>query len=344
MANLDWSRCPAVESIPGKRGGAWVFRDTRTPVSVVFDNREAGATVGELMDWFHVTREQVAAVLEFAARSLDAPSVEVRRTFALMLVVGLMATAAAYGQTAAHLQSEGSPQGLTFEAASVKPDRLQSDGMIGGTFRINGIDGRFMTVKSFIQTAYSMRWEDIIGPAWLNDDSPTYSITANASRAVSEPTVRIMLQNLLAERFKLKVHTEMREQGVFALILEKRGVKAQPVQYEEADADRCVRPISTGMEAHHCSMAAFAKGLSGGFFSLGRPVIDMTGLSGRFDFTLRYETRGSTGLAPMLYGSDGAIGPTLFDAVQEIGLKLEPRKAPVAVLVVDQVNKTPTEN
>ena len=75
MANLDWSQCPAVESVPGKRSGAWVFRDTRTPVSVVFDNLEAGATVDEVMDWFHLKREQVAAVLEFAARSLDAPPV-----------------------------------------------------------------------------------------------------------------------------------------------------------------------------------------------------------------------------------------------------------------------------
>ena len=75
MANLDWSRCIAVESIPGKRSGAWVFRDTRTPVSVVFENLEAGATVEEIMEWFHITREQVVAVLEFAARSLDAPPV-----------------------------------------------------------------------------------------------------------------------------------------------------------------------------------------------------------------------------------------------------------------------------
>jgi len=73
MPNLAWSQCPAVESIPGKRSGAWVFRNTRTPVSVVFENLEAGATIDEIMDWFHVTREQVAAVLEFAARSLDAP-------------------------------------------------------------------------------------------------------------------------------------------------------------------------------------------------------------------------------------------------------------------------------
>ena len=73
MATLDWSRCPAVESIPGKRSGAWVFRDTRTPVSVVFDNLEAGASIDEIMEWFHLTREQVVAVIEFAARSLDAP-------------------------------------------------------------------------------------------------------------------------------------------------------------------------------------------------------------------------------------------------------------------------------
>lgn len=73
MAILDWSRCPAVESIPGKRSGAWVFRDTRTPVSVVFDNLEVGASIDEILDWFHLSHEQVAAVIEFAARSLDAP-------------------------------------------------------------------------------------------------------------------------------------------------------------------------------------------------------------------------------------------------------------------------------
>ena len=69
---LDWSKCTVVESIPGKRSGVWVFRDTRTPVSVVFDNLEAGASINEIMEWFHLSHEQVAAVIEFAARSLDA--------------------------------------------------------------------------------------------------------------------------------------------------------------------------------------------------------------------------------------------------------------------------------
>jgi uncharacterized protein (DUF433 family) len=73
MATLDWSQCPAVESVPGKVSGAWVFRDTRMPVSIVFENLESGATIEEIMEWFHVTREQVVAVLEFAARSLDSP-------------------------------------------------------------------------------------------------------------------------------------------------------------------------------------------------------------------------------------------------------------------------------
>jgi len=73
MATLDWSQCPAVESIPGKVSGAWVFRDTRMPVSIVFENLESGATIEEIMEWFHLTREQIVAVLEFAARSLDPP-------------------------------------------------------------------------------------------------------------------------------------------------------------------------------------------------------------------------------------------------------------------------------
>ena len=73
MALLDWSQCPAVESIPGKVSGAWVFRDTRMPVSIVFDNLEAGATIDEIVEWFDVTPEQVKVVIEFAARSLEAP-------------------------------------------------------------------------------------------------------------------------------------------------------------------------------------------------------------------------------------------------------------------------------
>ncbi len=73
MAILDWSQCPAVESVPGRLSGAWVFRDTRMPVSAVFENLEAGATVDEIAEWFSISKAQVIEVLEFAARSLAAP-------------------------------------------------------------------------------------------------------------------------------------------------------------------------------------------------------------------------------------------------------------------------------
>ena len=74
MATLDWSQCPAVESMPGKVSGAWVFRGTRMPVTTVFENLEAGASIDDIIEWFDLTRQQVTAVLDFAARSLEVPA------------------------------------------------------------------------------------------------------------------------------------------------------------------------------------------------------------------------------------------------------------------------------
>ncbi|HKV63915.1 MAG TPA: DUF433 domain-containing protein [Candidatus Acidoferrum sp.] len=70
---LDWSQCSAVERIPGKVGGVWLFKGTRTPVSVVFENLEDGMTIEEIAEQFPVSREEIKAVLEFAARSLELP-------------------------------------------------------------------------------------------------------------------------------------------------------------------------------------------------------------------------------------------------------------------------------
>jgi uncharacterized protein (DUF433 family) len=76
MATLDLSECPAVESVPGKLSGAWVLRGTRMPVSAIFENIEAGANIDDIMEWFDgLDRQQVKAVIEFAARSLDRPPV-----------------------------------------------------------------------------------------------------------------------------------------------------------------------------------------------------------------------------------------------------------------------------
>ena len=72
MATLDWSRCPAVESVPDRRSGAWVFRNTRMPVATVFENLE-DLSIDEVIEQFDVTREQIEAVLEFVAQSLKTP-------------------------------------------------------------------------------------------------------------------------------------------------------------------------------------------------------------------------------------------------------------------------------
>lgn len=75
MPALDWSQCPAVESIPGKVSGAWVLRGTRMPVSVIFDKLQAGANIDDIMEWSEgLDRDQVKAVIKFAARTLDAPA------------------------------------------------------------------------------------------------------------------------------------------------------------------------------------------------------------------------------------------------------------------------------
>jgi len=74
MAALDWSQCSAVESIPGKVNGAWVFKGTRTPVSIVFENLRDGMTIEQLMEQYPLTRVQIIAALEFAADSVAAPA------------------------------------------------------------------------------------------------------------------------------------------------------------------------------------------------------------------------------------------------------------------------------
>jgi uncharacterized protein (DUF433 family) len=75
MAVLDWSQCSAVERIPGKVSGAWVVRGTRMPVSAIFENLEAGANIDDILQWFDgLNREQIKAIIDFAARSLETPA------------------------------------------------------------------------------------------------------------------------------------------------------------------------------------------------------------------------------------------------------------------------------
>ena len=77
-ALLDWSQCPSVESVPGRLSGAWVLRDTRMPISVIFENLEYGSSIEEIIENYGVTRNQIQSILDFAARSATAPPVDPR--------------------------------------------------------------------------------------------------------------------------------------------------------------------------------------------------------------------------------------------------------------------------
>jgi uncharacterized protein (DUF433 family) len=77
MPALDWSQCPVAERVPGRLSGAWVLRDTRVPVASIFENLECGSSIEEIVEQYDIGRDQIKAVLEFAARSLDAPPVPV---------------------------------------------------------------------------------------------------------------------------------------------------------------------------------------------------------------------------------------------------------------------------
>ena len=245
------------------------------------------------------------------------------------------------GNSVCRAQSPAAPSTApAFEVASVKVTPFPADGrfMVGSRFSASGYDGMYITMRQCIQAAYDVRPDWIIGPAWIT--SARYSINAKASAAAPQSALRLMLQRLLAERFGLKVHTELQEQPVYALVAGKNGIKLKPVEYDGADRDSGFHPVNMGLEVKHTSMAVLAKTMSSPPF-LDRPVIDMTGVEGLFDFTLRYATRG---FFPVLDPPEDATQPSIFLAFQDIGLKLEPRKAPVECIVIDQAMQVPTEN
>jgi uncharacterized protein (TIGR03435 family) len=142
----------------------------------------------------------------------------------------------------------------------------------------------------------------------------------------------LMLQTLLEDRFQRKVHLETKELPIYALVVAKNGTKVHAIK-DEGDTE-----IGGGdghqFTARQVSMQVFAGALARQF---GSPVLDMTGLTGVYDITLDYAHDDSA-------AADNGPGPSIFTALQEqLGLKLEPRKGPVEVLVVDRAER-PSQN
>lgn len=251
----------------------------------------------------------------------------------------------------------------SFEVATIRPSGSDSD-----LFNIHIADSRFSVhgapMKALLKFAYDIKIEAQLPtePAWIAqekfdidariDDAEVQSMSKMApDRKFAE--LRLMLQSLLAERFKLKVSSRMKELPVYALVLAKSGPHLTPVNLSPEPQNQHMPQLSGGsrgeLKASAVSMAMFTRWLSGRPDTGGRAVIDATGLTGSYDFALNFTpddvhiaqfNEAVPGQGAASSSSPDSPGPSLFTALQEqLGLKLESRKAPVEVLVIDQVEQ-----
>lgn len=256
------------------------------------------------------------------------------------LVVVILAARAAQPQSIDRLE---------FEVASIKrsaPDnqRFSIDTQPGGRFTTSN-----STVRALIRMAYHVYDFQIAKtPGWI--DTENYDIAAKSGGQASDAQIQRMVQTLLADRFKLALHRETRELPVYALVVARGGSKL----HEAAPGDfGPMGRLSAGPGGQPGAIRVVAKGVPlVGLAAmlptlLGRPALDMSGLAGKYDFTLEFAPdqmmRG-----PSDGGPDSPLpdlsGTSIFAALQEqLGLRLEVRKGPVEVLVIDRVER-PTEN
>lgn len=224
-----------------------------------------------------------------------------------------------------------------FEVASVRPAGPTAAGS-GSRSTRDGIDFPGATLAYCIGFAYKVKPYQISGPAWLSDNR--YDIAAKGPAGTNPKQLEEMLQSLLAERFDLKIHKEPRDFRGFALVVEKGGPKL-PVNPTTFGA---LRVGSWRLWAEGVGMAQLAGQLS---LSLGHPVIDMTQLTAKYDFSLEWSREDA--LDRIGYFSQAAPTPqenevSIDTSLDALGLKLQPRKVPLDVIVVDHADKTPTEN
>jgi uncharacterized protein (TIGR03435 family) len=253
--------------------------------------------------------------------------------------------------------SPGSGQPPSFEVATIKPSQGNGPtnyGIAEGRLRADNA-----TLAELIRLAYGLKTGDQLekGPEWTNSELFDMNAKVADADAVALQKLppaqrfeqyRLMLRSLLADRFKLKVSAHEKVLPVYALVVAGNGprVTATPPGTQHM-------PFLWGgsrgdLNAASVSMGFFADWLSGRADAGGRLVVDKTGLNGIYDFTLKWAADGAAGTlpdssigaqAPAGHGID-ATGPSLLAALQEqLGLKLEPQKASVEVLVIDHVEK-----
>ncbi len=249
------------------------------------------------------------------------------------------------------------PNQLTFEVASVKPaaPRSAQNGLpVGirggpGTADPSQMTCGFAVMKELLMRAYGVKNIQISGPAWM--DAERYDIIAKVPPGTTLEQANSMLQNLLIERFGLAVHREMKDMLVYELTLGKGAPKLK-----ESAADPAVRPSISLAPGPDRGLMASAKqqSLSAVFPILearwGHLILDKTGLTGKYDFAVGVDVprtapaAGGTPENPANSASEPPGNALAATIERDLGLKLEEKRSPVEILVVDRVNKVPTGN
>ena len=271
---------------------------------------------------------------------------------------------------------------MAFDVASIKPSKgafVPSNFPLDPSDDYGATNGRLTaddTLAEYIEFAYKVWGNEVQSrefshsPKWVNTDR--YTMEARA--ATGNPTkdqMRLMVQALLADRFQLTAHFETREVPVFELRLAKPG-KPGPKLISHADGPPCDKPDASPVKdvpsfhfvchtlspyldlgttlmlgSRDVSMDVLAGTLSealAGPLAFGRPIIDKTGLTGRFDFTLEWARERRTPAGADSPVASDPIGPTPLEALRDqLGLKLETTKAAIPILVIDKVER-PSEN
>jgi uncharacterized protein (TIGR03435 family) len=228
-----------------------------------------------------------------------------------------------------------------FDVASIKPSQTpQGRGLPSLREDINTTPGnltmRNVTLAASIRWAYHLNPYQISGPDSISTDR--FDIAAKAGSPAPESQLRLMLQSLLGDRFKLTFHRQMKELSGYALVPGKGPNKLHAIQ-GEAGGEGSMVGGGLIFEGHQMPMSRLADILSG---VMRAPVLDMTGLDGHYDFKLDmrpYITPAQPGDPPM-----DLMGIAIAAVHSELGLKLESRKANLEVVVVDRAEKVPTEN
>jgi uncharacterized protein (TIGR03435 family) len=239
------------------------------------------------------------------------------------LLVGVMLAALTYGAVA-----QTPP---AFEVASVKRSSITAGSWI--RFLPGGRLSAGSWVKQLIQTAYGVEDYQVVGgPDWLKTD--WYEIEATAtSHDAGKKEMTLMLKSLLDDRFKLRLHEERRDLPVYDLVVEKSGHKLRALKDGEPPPCRPIPSAICGLTTT-TDLATWLK------YIVGRPVLDKTGVTGRFELLLDFDINSIRGQAP----PPDSNKPSVFEALREqFGLRLEPGKAQTPVLVVESIQR-PTEN